>query len=274
MAPRPRAFAIWAMRRRLRIDNPMMVSPEELTISPSPENPPWGRRELLKAVLLIVLGSLLLLVLVGVGMAVLEMDPATAGGMSSPLLFGAGVGIYGLVIVAVYWFAVRRTGGSWSLVGVHSFEGRWWRALPFLFVVQMAAMIMINLAVATWFTGGEFENPQVEAITGGVGLSMTDLVLLLFLVAGVAPVAEELFFRGMLYPVMRRRWGSVAAVVLNALLFALIHYFPILLPGLFTSGLIFAWVRERSGSIIPSIVLHSLQNGFAVMGIYFTFQQM
>jgi membrane protease YdiL (CAAX protease family) len=246
----------------------MMVSPETLPSSPSPENPPWGRRELLKAAVLIVLGSLLLIVLAGVGMVVLGLDPATAGGLSSPLLFGAGVGVYGLVILAVYWFAVRRAGGSWALVGVRSFDARWWLALPVLFLVQMAGMALINGTVIPWFTGDALENPQVEAITGGLSLSTSDLLLLLFLVALIGPVAEELFFRGMLYPVMRRRRGPTAAVVLNAILFALIHFIPILLPSLFLIGLIFAWVRERSGSIIPSIVLHVVQNGLVVYSIF------
>jgi uncharacterized protein len=52
------------------------------------------------------------------------------------------------------------------------------------------------------------------------------------------------------------------------LLFALVHFIPILIPGLFWVGFVLAWVRERSGSIVPGIVLHALQNGLVVWAIY------
>jgi uncharacterized protein len=246
----------------------MIASTDESPVGPSLENPPWGRRELLRAGLLIMLGAAALIVLAGVGMAALRIDPATAGGMSSPLLFGAGLGVYLVVIIAVYWFAVRRPGGSWALVGVRQFDWRWWLAIGPLFIVQMGGMAVINGIIVPFFTGSELENPQIEAITGGLSLSGRELILLLFLIAVVAPVAEELFFRGMLYPVLRRRWGPTWAILINAVLFALMHFLPILLPALFWIGLVFAWVRERSGSVIPSIVLHAVQNGLVVIGIF------
>jgi hypothetical protein len=92
----------------------------------------------------------------------------------------------------------------------------------------------------------------------------------MILVAVVAPIVEELFFRGMLYPVLRRRWSAPVAIVVNGFLFALIHVIPILLPGLFFVGIVLAWVRERSGSVIPCMVIHALQNGTVLLVIYAT----
>jgi membrane protease YdiL (CAAX protease family) len=81
-------------------------------------------------------------------------------------------------------------------------------------------------------------------------------------------VAEELFFRGMIYPVMRRRWSAGWAIVLNAGVFALVHFIPLLMPSLFYVGLLLAWVRERSNSVIPGILMHMLQNTIVTFGIY------
>jgi uncharacterized protein len=229
---------------------------------------PWGWPEIGKALLLLVLGSVGLMVIASGIALVSGFDPATANGMSSPLLFVMGLGIYLLLIGVVYWFAVRRPTSNWQQVGVRSFAAWWWPLLPLLALVQLAGMIVINTQIAIFFTGGEFENPQIEAITGGMTLTPRDLFLLLLLIAIVAPIAEELFFRGMLYPVLRQRWSVHWAIVINALLFALIHFIPILLPGLFFVGLVLAWVRERTDSVIPGILLHCLQNGLVVLAIY------
>jgi uncharacterized protein len=246
-----------------------MINSGDLSLDqPSVAGPPWGRRDVMKAALLIFVGGLVLIVLASVLLFLLDTDPTTVGGLSSPLLFGVAAGLYLLVLLAVYLFAVRRADGSWAPLGVRGFDWRWWPALAPIFFVQLAGMGIINTLIVPLFTGAEFENPQIDAITGGLSLSPRDLVLLLLLIAVVAPVAEELFFRGMLYPVLRRRWGPGWAIFLNAALFALVHFIPLLLPGLFYIGLVLAWVRERSGSVIPCIILHAIQNGLVVIGIF------
>lgn len=83
----------------------------------------------------------------------------------------------------------------------------------------------------------------------------------------VAPLFEELFFRGFLYPVLFRRIGYVAAMVLNSLLFALTHegqlahaWAPLLV--LFTVGMVLTYVRARTQSVACSFLVHSGYNAF------------
>jgi membrane protease YdiL (CAAX protease family) len=86
--------------------------------------------------------------------------------------------------------------------------------------------------------------------------------ILLFLLVGgmVGPMAEELFFRGMLYGFLRR-WGSVVAIVVSTGLFVLAHPisqgFP--LPQA-VGGIVFALAYEIEGSIMTPIVIHVLGN--------------
>lgn len=243
---------------------------ESVVMAPAPiqTDVPWGWKEIGKALALLVLGTAGLMALFSVIAVAIGFDPTTAGGMSSPLLFAAGLGVYLLLFLAVYWFAVRRPESSWQQVGVRAFRAVWLPLLPLLLLVQLLGMVVINTQIASLFTGGDFENPQIEAITGGMALTSRDLLLLLLLIAVVAPIAEELFFRGMLYPVLRQRWSPRWAIGVNALIFALIHFIPILIPGLFFVGLVLTWVRERTDSVIPGIILHCLQNGLVVMAIY------
>lgn len=243
----------------------------ETPILTSPALPlplPWGGKELAKAGALIILGSLALMLLAGILLFASGIERKPQIGLGSPLLFGLGVGVYLLVILAVYWFAVRRPGSSWQQVGFRPFGSGWLPFLPVLVIVQLLGMALINTQLVALFTGGQFENPQIEAITGGMRLTPRDLVFLLFLIAVIAPVAEELLFRGMLYPVLRQHWSAPWAIGMNALLFAGVHFIPLLLPALFFIGLIFAWVRERTQSIVPGILLHAMQNGLVVIVVY------
>lgn len=230
---------------------------------------PWGWRALAKTTATIVLGTIVVAFVV-LGLAMwLGSDLTAAAGMTAAPLFALGIAIYLVVILAVYLFAVRGTANGWPALGLRGFHQGWLFALPVLVVVQLIGMGVINtLLVMPFLGGGEFQNPQIEAITGGGALTQRDLVLLMLLIAVVAPIAEELFFRGMLYPLLRRRWSAPMAIVLNGLLFALIHVIPVILPGLFFVGLVLAWVRERSGSLWPCILLHALQNGIVLAGIY------
>jgi len=75
----------------------------------------------------------------------------------------------------------------------------------------------------------------------------------------VAPVMEEIFFRG----VMRHLWGERlrrGRLWGPALLFALAHGNPWSLPVLFLLGLTLGWLRERTGSLVPGILAHAAVN--------------
>lgn len=81
----------------------------------------------------------------------------------------------------------------------------------------------------------------------------------------VAPLMEELFFRGFLYPVLARRAGMNAGIVVTAFLFALIHqsqlgraWAPVLL--LFIVGVVLTYIRARTGSVANSFLLHVAYN--------------
>ena len=83
---------------------------------------------------------------------------------------------------------------------------------------------------------------------------------LFFLVAGlVSPLAEEIFFRGLLYGIIRR-WGAGLAIVASALLFSVAHTGAGLPVMQFTGGLVFAIALEKSRSLIAPIMIHVLGN--------------
>ena len=88
----------------------------------------------------------------------------------------------------------------------------------------------------------------------------SDVILYFLVGALVGPVAEELFFRGLLYGFCRR-WGVVAAVILSTLLFVLPHALHQRIPiTQVVGGIVFAVAYEVEGSLMVPIIIHVLGN--------------
>jgi uncharacterized protein len=82
-------------------------------------------------------------------------------------------------------------------------------------------------------------------------------------VAGIAPVVEELTYRGLGFSLLRP-YGLAAAIIGVGLAFGLAHGLIEALPILSLFGMGLAWLRERTDSIYPPILLHAAFNGVAL----------
>ena len=83
---------------------------------------------------------------------------------------------------------------------------------------------------------------------------------LVLLLGMVGPICEEIVFRGYLFNCFRWHTSGTVAVALSALIFALAHQIPALLPYYFALGIILALLYSRSRSILPGMLVHSLLN--------------
>lgn len=108
------------------------------------------------------------------------------------------------------------------------------------------------------------EHPLVPQISEG-GIAFAVAVVL---AAIVAPVVEETAFRGMLYGALRGRVGVWVSAIVSGAIFALVH--PTL-PGQFLPilalGVVLAMLREKTGSLVPGIICHSLNNAAALIQV-------
>ena len=77
----------------------------------------------------------------------------------------------------------------------------------------------------------------------------------------VAPLAEELFFRGVLYAALRQRLGWIWAMVLSGAAFALVHTNVLGFLPIFALGCLLANLYERTGSLAVPVIVHMLHNG-------------
>jgi membrane protease YdiL (CAAX protease family) len=83
-------------------------------------------------------------------------------------------------------------------------------------------------------------------------------------VALVAPVVEELTFRGVGYGLLEQ-YGRPVAIVVVGIAFGLAHGLVEALPVLAAFGMLLAWLRAKTGSVVPGIVVHSLFNSIALI---------
>ena len=143
-------------------------------------------------------------------------------------------------------------------------DGRAWRyvamALP-LFVLSVG-LIWLQFVAASWAAPemlSRFLADEPAAPATPVLVSVLEVVTAVML----APVVEELAFRGVLLRDWSRRWGRTAAVIATSALFAVLH--PADLLGSFAFGVVLATIRFRTGSLLVPIACHALYNALSTL---------
>ena len=122
-----------------------------------------------------------------------------------------------------------------------------------------AVMTLLGRPVAGFAPGMLFPT----TVSGGVQLSSAFAIVMLLIVV-LAPVVEELIFRGLVFQGVRIRWPLVPAVLLVGLLFAAFHLDGPHFAPLFVVSAAFAYAYERGGSLWCSIVPHAGLNALWV----------
>jgi membrane protease YdiL (CAAX protease family) len=110
--------------------------------------------------------------------------------------------------------------------------------------------------------------PNQENIADDLGLCRGPILagLAVFLICVVAPIAEETFFRGFLYGGLRGRLSEIPAASISGLVFGIVHAptGPTTVVPLAALGFGLALLYQRTGSIIPGMIAHAINNSIAI----------
>lgn len=172
-----------------------------------------------------------------------------------------------LAVVATAIIIVARRRGSWREIGFRAPPLLPLLLTPVIFLAEMIAIAVINLTILQ--VTGAFDNPQRDLFTDPSGFSWLNFGLALVAGAIIAPIVEELVFRGLLYQWLRARTNVVTAVILSGAIFGAIHGIPIAFPALFLVGMVLAATFEYSRSLWVPIALHFLQNATVISLLFF-----
>lgn len=109
---------------------------------------------------------------------------------------------------------------------------------------------------------------EVRSFIGELGRLLPVPIIVLAVVV-IAPLGEELYFRGRLFSVLTAWKSEGVALVVTSLLFATLHLadpglLP-LLPAYVALGFTLGWLRQRTQGVFAPLVAHALYNGFAVV---------
>ncbi len=228
---------------------------------PAKQGVPWGLADM-------VLAGLATVVLMVVGLFVLVTAALFAGlELQNPenqaLLGFAMLGLEALMIPPVWWWGVHKHGAKAAILGLR--RAPWLRSAVYI-GLGLAAILAMNVGWA-WVMEryGLQGQPDIVPLFGE---GPSGLAIALLVAGIVAPVAEELFFRGFLFAGLRDRWGLPIGIALSSALFSVVHFVPgVMLPIAFM-GALFAWLYQATDSLWPPILLHALYNGLAVIGMY------
>lgn len=158
-----------------------------------------------------------------------------------------------LVLMPLSIVAMRTPGQSW-------FEALDLKAAPAATLVRWVLLWLLSWLLAAFLYQqlAATADPFFTAVKGTKHLGLTVSSVLL------APLLEEVIFRGCAFKLLRHAWpGKWGTVLLTSLLFMLIHvgqYGPIVLALMFLLGVLLGVAREKSGSLLVPIILHSLNN--------------
>ena len=181
-----------------------------------------------------------------------------------------------LVVTAVLVVWLRRWHGEWRQAMVLPPSVRGVRDLlfgaiagailvPAVGLVSVAIEAVLREAVGHQVTAPEQVAPGLSPFAAGA---------LILLAVVVAPVSEELFFRGVLFRTVRDRHGFWPAALASAIPFGIVHYVPapavdalVLQLTMVATGIGLAWIYERRGTVVGPMAAHIVFNVVGVVAI-------
>jgi len=135
--------------------------------------------------------------------------------------------------------------------------GGYCASIPFLF---LSALIIIPIESKLEKIVPTPSNPALSLVLSSKTAS--DWILLFILIACIAPVIEEVVFRGILQNAIKRKAGPWMGIFLSACVFSFLHpQLPIGFLPILVLGIVFGILAEARKSLIPSIIAHGMNNG-------------
>jgi membrane protease YdiL (CAAX protease family) len=163
--------------------------------------------------------------------------------------------VFGIVVAG---FAVQYEAEILALLHPSALGQDAWGKLAIATVVQFALLGAVFYLLEQ--TGVPFER-----ITDEMQRHDYKLWQLLALYSLVPAVVEEIAFRGVIFGRLRGVLGEREAWLVQAALFSVLHLSPVIFPTHFVMGLIFGWLRMRTGSLIPGMILHAAWNAAIIL---------
>ena len=213
---------------------------------------PWSMADAARAVALVIGATVLLIFSATQAVRLFDDLKEMTALLSSAILEG-------LLLLAVWRFGPWRYGRSWRALGLQATLHNGASLALLVFLGSIGFAILYSMVV----TAVGLRDLAPPALPSELMETYPQRIAAFFVIVLAAPVAEEVFFRGFLLPVFVDRWRFLGGAAFVSLLFAISHAQPGLLIPAFVSGMLFAWLYRRTGSLWNCCLAHGAQNALA-----------
>lgn len=169
-------------------------------------------------------------------------------------------------IALLVLYAQRRSGRAWSDVLLFK-TVPWKMYLPLAVSIVGLGLIASNIAYLVQYV---FPVPkEILAVFLDLASSKTPFGLAFYVLAIQAPLTEEVLCRGVILGGLLANGTRGRAILWSAVLFGVLHMNPWQFPGALVVGLVFAWWVVRTGSLLPALCGHALNNFLSLISVRF-----
>jgi membrane protease YdiL (CAAX protease family) len=125
----------------------------------------------------------------------------------------------------------------------------------FSFAALMAVVLTIVAFLLPFINTTQSQDSALIFGNKGPGLALGFVLTVV-----IAPIVEELYFRGLVLPAFTKKYGWIAGVLISSGAFAILHLQPNVIIYTFVLGLVLSFFYIRLKSIIPGIIFHMINN--------------
>jgi membrane protease YdiL (CAAX protease family) len=229
---------------------------------------PYGAPDAVVALLLLALFGVSFFLPDGAGVA----DRVAPEEITVSMLVAQSVFMLLLCLGVLVYLAVVRGFNPAEMFGLRQMSVK--RAFLFAIlglVLTFLGMVLGTAALVEW-NGGKLPDSSaqetVEAFEKSGSLAFRLMLGLMAVI--IAPLTEELLFRGFLYGVIKSSTDRWFSAVFTALIFAIVHFHVGSAPQLFMLGLGLAVAYEQTGSLLVPVFMHAIFNGWNVAMLAYT----
>ncbi|MCY4575948.1 MAG: type II CAAX endopeptidase family protein, partial [Chloroflexi bacterium] len=227
---------------------------------PAAPSVPWTARQVLISVAVIAAAFL---VVIGGIIGLAEVVDVSGWGEHVVLLI-ATLALQGVMILSVWVFAVRPSGGRWASLGFRQIRPISTTLIAIAGITACQALVVGYVQLVDWLEidflvpRNPFESWDIDPISFAI-IALSAVI--------IAPLFEEIFFRGFMYQAFRKTMAVWPAAILTSLIFGMAHIDPAIIIPIALVGMILLGIYRWTGNLWSSIITHAGYNAIAVTAL-------
>ena len=196
-------------------------------------------------------------------------------------VYSALVYVLALILIVLFPHLIAKKRQKWSefktnrselgLTGIPTWTDIGLAPVGFVFYLLLASIVVAIFSLFPWFDAEQVQNTGFNIYVMGL-----DRIIAFVTLVVVAPIAEEIIFRGWLYGKLREilinkvkdTWSMIISILLVSVLFGIVHLQWNVGINVFAMSVVLCGLREITGTIYSGIILHMLKNGVAFYLLY------